>query len=86
MFKLLAARLVVFAAAVLWVIGWLGMCLVVGDLLMEELVDIQPGWASLALQVWFVGTTILVDAWAAMKGFRFVGKWTREPVDAVDER
>ncbi len=78
MFRLLAARLVVFTAALLWVIGWLWAGFLFWDQLISWLVDFNPTWLCAVFQVWYVATIVIVGAWVAMKGFRFVGKWTRE--------
>ena len=78
MFKLLAARLVVFTAAILWVIGWLVVGLLGWNSLIEWLLEVDPTWIVIPLEVWYIATIVIVGAWVAMKGFRFVGKWTRE--------
>ena len=76
MFKLLTARLTVFTAAIIWVAGWVLMGLVGWDAITWELECTRPGWIVPVLQVWYIATIVIIGAWVALKGFRFVGKWT----------
>jgi len=78
MFKVLASRVIIFTVATLWVSGWLLMGLTFAGPVTAALVISQcPSWLVLVLQIWYLITIVCVGVWAAMKGFRFVGKWEK---------
>jgi len=79
MFKVLASRIVIFAVAIFWVVGWITMGIIGIETLTTILLSVTlPTWIASFLQVWYVTTIILVGVWAAVKGFRFVGKWEKD--------
>jgi len=75
MFKLLAARVIVFFVAIVWVAGWVFMGLIFWDSWLDQIYGLQPDWLPVLLQVWYIATIVVIGAWVALKGFRFVGKW-----------
>lgn len=78
--RVVAARLVMFAAVIVWVLGWLSAGLTFMPQLFPDFwVGTFPGNPILAfLFVWYVTTFISVGIWAAIKGFKFVGRWEKE--------
>ena len=78
MFKKLTARIIVFALACLWVLGWLGF----GALLMNPVWDFLSEDTSGGLFwfffIWFNISLLLVGIAVVTKAFRFVGKWERK--------
>ena len=75
MFKVLASRIIIFAVAIMWVCGWLTMGLAGLGFITTILLSYQPAWLILAMQIWYIGTVIVIGIWVAVKGFRFVGRW-----------
>lgn len=75
MFKVLASRVIIFAVAIMWVCGWLTVGLAGLGFLTSFLLVFQPDWLVLTLQIWYIGTVVVVGIWVAVKGFKFVGKW-----------
>ena len=79
--RVLAARLVVFAVAILWVFGWLMAALALIPWLFPSIWEgkISQGHPmQIFMFVWFIATFVVVGIWAARKGFRFVGRWEKE--------
>lgn len=79
--RVVAARLVIFAAVVIWVCGWLmaalGLMPILFPFIWEgHLTSAHP--MQVFMFVWFVCTFILIGVWAAVKGFKFVGRWEKE--------
>jgi len=79
--RIVAARLVVFAAVVTWVLGWLMFGLsfipVLYPTIWEgNLTSAHP--MEVAMFIWFITTFIIVGVWAAVKGYKFVGRWEKE--------
>ena len=77
MFKVLASRIVVFALACLWVLGWLATGLIWYDIILGVLTQYGTPWLVTPLLVWYVATLVLVGIWVTIKGFKFVGKWEK---------
>lgn len=79
--RVVAARLVIFAAVVIWVFGWLMAAL---GLIPTLFPDVWEGRLASAhpmqifMFVWFVITFVIVGVWAAVKGFRFIGRWEKK--------
>jgi hypothetical protein len=79
--RVVAARLVVFAVVVTWVLGWLafGLSLIPGlypTIWEGDLTSAHP--MEVAMFVWFILTFVIVGVWVAVKGYKFVGRWERE--------
>jgi len=78
-FKVLAARIIVFAFACAWVLGLLlGGVLIFPsflDLLKENITS--PSLQSF-IAYWYIATIVILGAWVAVKGFKFVGKWEKD--------
>jgi len=75
------ARLIVFSVAVVWVFGWLMASLALIPVLFPVIWEGNIAWAhpmEVFMFVWFVATAVIVGVFAAVKGFRFVGKWERK--------
>lgn len=82
MFKVLAARITVFAFACIWVFGWL----LVGITLLPPFTSILEGSGlnqvlANFLVIWYLLTLIIVGGWIAIKGFKFIGKWEKDNED-----
>ena len=79
MFKVLASRIIIFAMAILWVVGWLFTGIVGLELFTFELTNSGLySWVATFLQVWYIATIVLVGIWVAARGFKFVGKWEKD--------
>lgn len=78
MFKVLVSRVVIFTAATLWVVGWLTVGILGLEVLTAKLSTFSPAWVAYLLQIWYIITIVLVGVWAAIKGFKFVGRWERD--------
>lgn len=81
MFKVLASRITIFTLTCIWILGWIAVNLVGFDAFNSILHQYEPSWVTGFLLVWYVITVILIGVWAAIKGFRFVGRWVREDKD-----
>lgn len=85
MTKELAAKVVIWAVSILWVLGLLATALT----LYQPYTDYVKGqygdgaWLSL-LQIWYLITMILAGALAAWWGFTRIAKW-EEPDDNEEE-
>jgi len=77
--KVIAARLVIFAVTVAWVLGWLAIGLFLHPVFLSAIAkQILDGNIVDILNAWYVITFIVIGAFVAIRGFRFVGKWERE--------
>ncbi len=78
MFNVLVSRIFVFALACIWVLGLLlyGIITFPTFLLVIELSSIHPILFNF-LAFWYVATLVLIGLWAAVRGFKFVGKWEK---------
>lgn len=79
--RVVAARLVMFAVVVVWVLGWLlaGLGLIPELFPSIWLGEGFPTHPILAfLFIWYITTLIAVGIWVAVRGFKFVGRWERE--------
>lgn len=79
--RVIAARLVIFAAVVVWVAGWLMAGLGLLPILFPSawegyLFDCHP--MQIFMFCWFVATFVIIGTWAAVKGFKFVGRWEKK--------
>lgn len=79
--RVLAARLVIFAAATVWVVGWLmfglGLIKTLFPPVWEgNIASAHPMQAFVFF--WFIITFVIVGVWAAVKAFRFVGRWEKQ--------
>jgi len=79
--RVVAARLVMFAAVVVWVLGWLafGFSFIPGlypTIWEGNLSSAHP--MEVCMFIWFIVTFVIIGTWAAIKGFRFVGRWEKE--------
>ena len=78
MLKVLAARVVVFSLACIWVMGWLANGLIWYNIFLEVLGHYGPSWVAAPLLIWYIATLILVGIWIAVKGFKFIGRWEKD--------
>lgn len=80
--RVLAARLVVFAATIIWVMGWLTLGLALYPILFDSarglvVWQVHPTTSTI-LSIWFVITFVVVGIYVGYRGFRFVGRWVKE--------
>lgn len=79
--RVVAARLVIFAAVVLWVFGWIMAALGLIPILFPsawegKLFEGHP--MQIFMFIWFIATFVIIGVWAALKGFKFVGRWEKK--------
>ena len=79
--RVVAARLVIFTAVVVWVFGWLMAALGLMPTLFPEIwegkiAQVHP--MNVFMFVWFILTSVIIGVWAAVKGFRFIGRWEKK--------
>ena len=88
MFRLLVARITIFALACVWVFGWLLGGIALAPYVVSGLENSGLG-AVLAsfLAIWYLATLIVVGSWVGVKGFKFVGRWEKDSkVDTEEEQ
>lgn len=77
--RVLAARLIVFAVACVWVLGLGAFSILYWDHARWLLLGAGYGtWLETVFNLWFSFTIICVGLYVAYRGFRYVGKWERE--------
>ena len=74
---ILAARILIFAVAVLWVVFFLlaGFAVYSGFMDFLEVELEASGGLQTALSAWYIITVIIIGVAVAYWGFRKVGKW-----------
>ena len=80
--KELVAKLILFAVALVWVMGLLGVGMILFGPFNEAISNygIPEGGLNTALNIWFWITLVLIGIVVTLGAFRFIGKWEKVEV------
>lgn len=79
MIRILAARIIIFALACVWIVGFLMAGLAIFEhysVFVEEYFG--TGFYYNFLSGWYIVSVVLIAVLTANRGFRFVGHWVRK--------
>jgi len=82
--KKLVAKIAVFAAVVVWTLGFLAAGVMFFPVFVD-FIGIKPSIAASAMQLWYLITIVLVATFVVGQGFKFVGRWEAPDKEEIDK-